>query len=504
MSIIQFSFANDNKILETADSLKLYILEKEGYIPKATIVFPKKMFSELCLFETCVIKKDNDPFFSGTIEYISTQGDETHVELKSFSSEGEYDEVYKSDDVIPPEVALLAKFKRENPDLIASIDQEQTDKLGEKKQSSVFKPDVESAEPKNLDDEIIHGSLKVEKSIKDIISNVNLSVSASWIKRIEGSLGLTTKIAKRFPGGKINTLTPVKLIDSWPRFGDKISNHLSSKQTKYAIGLSRLELDKSMTVMTPEINIRDDIPPFSLKKEFFNHKLSLFWSFDQFSSETVTTKVINSNAPKGIEKNININLQNVQDYIDDIEEHSFFTTSVGNKILSEIYNAIGDYIILSMRNVTISCELPFSKNTENLSCSNWISIQGIKAKITKLEYNITPIEKTVSLTAQTFGVSFDHEKALDIPIIPRPKRKEFKARDIIYDINIQNDADTQYRKLISFIHAQKMENKINKSNYKQLIRSFLHEIQTVIKVIAKPLKTTHCEKSSITTNDIVV
>jgi hypothetical protein len=539
--MIQFSFSNGKEIFETSNALKLYILEREGYIPKAIITFPKRMYTALKLLESCEIKKDDALFFAGKIEYISIFEDEIRIELISFSEEEEGDDTYKTatapaaellakfkrenpsaitpvdcEQTYPPheakppesvaskkseeELDLLEKFKRENPDLSKTIDQEQTTRVGEKKKTSIFKPD---ATPKNLDKDIIYGSLLIEKSNKDLVSKVNLSVSASWIRRIEGDLDITTKIANRFPAGKINTLTPLKLIDSWPKFGDRISNYRSLKQTKYFVGHSRLDIDKSMTSMTPPIEI-EDIPPFQLKREFFDHKLSIFWGFDQFTFETINSKIINGHITRGIEKKISINLQNVQEYIEDAEEHSFFTSLVGKKILFEIYDAVRNYIVLSMRNIKISCELPLSPKTENLSCCDWINIQGFCAKITELEYNVTPFEKTIKLVAYAFDIPIDSKKALDIPDIERPKRNEFLAGDVIYDINIQNDADSQYRKLVAYISEQKAAGKINKSNYTRLIRSFLNEAQTKINVIAKPLKTAHCEKFSINTENVII
>ena len=51
--------------------------------------------------------------------------------------------------------------------------------------------------------------------------------------------------------------------------------------------------------------------------------------------------------------------------------------------------------------------------------------------------------------------------------------------------------------MLNFILRLKTENKINKNNYKSLINSFLHENQTKIQIVTRPLKTEHCEKKVI-------
>jgi hypothetical protein len=71
------------------------------------------------------------------------------------------------------------------------------------------------------------------------------------------------------------------------------------------------------------------------------------------------------------------------------------------------------------------------------------------------------------------------------------------AEDILQDIVIENDGDDQYAKLLEYISSSQFKSLVTNRNYKQLITRFLNGNPTKIRVIARPLKTKHCERRSI-------
>jgi hypothetical protein len=77
------------------------------------------------------------------------------------------------------------------------------------------------------------------------------------------------------------------------------------------------------------------------------------------------------------------------------------------------------------------------------------------------------------------------------------EQKSLGAEDIIQDIVVHNDGDEQYSKLLAYISSAKASDLITKTNYKQLITRFLSENSTKIHIVAKPLKTEHCEKKFV-------
>lgn len=489
MSIIQFLFSDGNEITDFQNVTKFSTIEKQGETPKARLTMPLSSYEKLRLQKICTIKKDGEDFFVGRIENIFIENDEVQMELNTFEPDVFAQKTQDFED------ALFSKFLKENPDLAGEDSKNQLTRLGKFRKISWLQ---NPKNPINLDEFIDKSSIKIAIDNKNIIKEVDLTISASWLKIVEGDLDLTTKIANRFKDGKINTMTPNLLEDSWPKFGTKLSNFLGSAKTKYAIGESRLF--KAESHKLPEISISNDTPNLLLKKTFFDHKLSIFWEFEQFTTEKIESLIKAQDVAFGTKKTLVINLQNVQEYIENQLEHSFFTTALGKRILNKIYQSVQNFMLFSRRNMTISCELPLAVGMSDLGCGDVIELQGKTAQITELHYVFEAFDHKLKIVAKTFSQNPKTATECKIPEITRPKRKEFSENDVLYDINIKNDADAQYTKLRKFIH----ENKLNKSNYKQLLKTFFRENQTEINIITKPLKTKHCELNIIKTTDLVV
>ena len=498
MTIISLKFENIKEIFATQSILDLSINEKEGEIPTSRVTIPIGILPIIKEAEKCVILMDENIVFRGKITSI-TEGSRTcELALEGLAEEAPPDFDDEAD-----EFANL--FTDESQKVFANLESFQQNKLGEWQAVSMIKPGNSTFI--DLEPLIIKDSLKITTSGKDIVSRIDLDVSAAWISRIEGDLDISSKIAKKFSSGKINTLTPQKLLDSWPGFGDKVSCFSNARQTKYFIGRSKLTPDSSMTQRTADIEIDENIQKFSFKKVFFDNHLTLSWGFDQYIDETVAFKIINTYAKDGASKTIRLNLNNVQKYIDNPEEQSFFSSDIGNRILKYISQMIGNYMAISMRNVSLEFEIPLQEDAEfikNLGPHRWVRINGSIAKITYITYKISELERKISIKAAAF--EHDIKPAEDDGFLKFPKIERqicVKPYDVLQDIVVQNEADIQFQKLMKYIEDLKLHKKINKTNYKNLISEFFQENQTKISIVAKPLKTKHCERKIINVEDEV-
>ncbi|MDR0695851.1 MAG: hypothetical protein LBF56_03765 [Holosporales bacterium] len=478
------TFGGDEMIV--AGAAGVYILESEGMLPSAVIKFDSHKYDAINKYDICEMSHEGRLFFVGRIRTVSTCCNEMEVELST----------YVTLDVEPPkeksaEDDIFEKFKAENPGLFTHVANEEFTRIGDTRNPNVLAPE---SEPVDMEHEILDGTLKIEKSNSLPIGEVNLEISSSWISKCSGSIALASRIANKFKLGKINTLTPKKLSSSWPSFGDKIAGPVRS--TKYYIGASRLTPVDTLA-MQP-IPVADDIPKVSINKHTFDGKLTLAWEYDQYMTETINAKIVNKLAPCINKKDINVNLRNVQEYVENEVATSFFRTKNGRLILTEILKSVGNCIALSMRNIKISFEIAGDAAfDDNLDCFKWISVRGINCKITNIERTITPFERRVKITAMGFENQLPRDIFVENINITADEPHHLHSEDILQDIVIQNDGDEQYAKLLEYISSMKFRDIVTKSNYKQLITRFLNENSTKIRVIAKPLKTKHCDKKLI-------
>ncbi|MDR1476486.1 MAG: hypothetical protein LBI20_04230 [Holosporales bacterium] len=499
MKKFQLNFYNSNEHFVTTDILDISISESENEMPKCIIAVPAKILEITEKFSNCDVLWGDLLLFKGNLISFSLV---SNCEILQISLQIAYDPGRSGEKNIDSHRDLLEKFRTENPEVLIPLTINQVSRTGDIRPSSFVVVESVADDSINLDHKILRDSFKMINHGAKSIGNIDLEISASWVARREGDLEISSRIANRFSAGKVNTLTPKKLNHSWPCFGDRIAHHQNARATKYFIGRSRLERDDSMTTYTPEISIAEDIPRFRLRREFFDNKLTVSWGFDQFVTETVRTNIRKS-IDKSFSKQMKINLHNVQEYIDDQTIPSFFSTDIGISILEEIFSGIGNYLVLSMRNIEFSFEVPFDEETVQIGCDSWIKIQNRMAKVTGMNIEISKSKKIIKITAAAFA---NYEKVrqkvaeqsmLRPSQIPRPNEADFGVADVLQDIRIQNDAEMQFRKLMAYIEDLKRIGKINKCNYKSLISSFLSENQTTITIIAKPLKTKHHEKRFI-------
>jgi hypothetical protein len=485
-----FKKDDTDEVYTTTDIKNARSVEKEGSLPECVVGLPIEVYDIIKTYDTCDVFYFGKHFFAGQISAFFFEGEKFEVELVTKTWE---DSIPKTE-LEEESVNILAKFRRENPEIMVQTSMKQVTRDGGIKDDKMLEPDSDAAD---VTSEIIQGSLKTDELKGNEISELSLDISASWIAKIDGWIGLSSAIANRFGGGKINTLTPAKLIDSWPSFGDRISNRSNGKGTKYFIGCSRLTIDQSMSQLTAPINISEDLPNVRLKHEFFNSKLTLAWEFDQFISETFSSTIINRFASGKKKERLKINLKNVQEYMPDPKAGSFFATEIGKLVSEDIYKSVGNYIALSMRNIEASFNLHPCEKTLKLVCGDWICVNRRNLKIVRLEHDITPKLDKIAVRAAGFNRTLPQLKFLHPPPFDPPKCLEFGPEDVIHDISIQNDGLRQYDKLIKYISEQRSSGKINASNYKTLISKFLNKNQTKIRIVTKPLKTEHRRKINI-------
>ncbi|MDR1289110.1 MAG: hypothetical protein LBJ77_01820 [Holosporales bacterium] len=504
MDKFQLNLRNSRENFVTDDVTGISTSEIENEIPKCIVDLPTTILDSPENFEVGEVLWGDRVLFRGRLSScFSTDRKSLQIELHASGDD------QKKISTQSPEATyhdMLEKFRADNPDVAIPLTIDQVSRIGDIQSYSIIIPE---SEPINLDDKIFLDSFKKMNYDEKAVGDVSLEITASWVARREGDLELSSRIANRFSGGKINSLTPKNLQHSWPDFGDRVSRHRNSRATKYFVGHSRLTRDPSMATFTPEISISDDIPPFRLRREFFDNNLTLSWGFNQFTTETFRANIRNND--HHLTKHLKINLHNVQEYVENPMIDHFFSTDIGSSILREIVSGIGSYMALSMRNIEFSFEIPFNEEALQIGCDTWIQIQNYLAKVTKVEFKITNQERIVKIKAAAFS---EHERLrekmkerillLQPPEIPRNEDAGFGVADILHDIAIQNDAETQFSKLMAYIADLKRDNKINKRNYKSLISSFLNENQTKITIITKPLKTQHHEKKLIEISDPII
>ena len=507
MNNIKFIFTNennsDNMVTLSAEANSIYIIEKEGEYPKATLKFHSKYYQSLNSFEICEIFRNDELFFKGRIESLSTYKDEMNIDLITYR-EDIYDEFPKNDEELNEDI--FVKFKKENPDLFTKINNTEFSRIGDITETPKLNPKSDD-EVIEMENNIINESLKFKKDDCKIISGIDLEISGSWIYDVSGDIDLTNKISNKFKNGKISTLTPNKLKDSWPKLFEKLAIskfetddekiYKSNGYTKYFIGKSKLDEERNIKV---PVNIKFDdeaTKEITLNQTFFDHKLTLSWEYQQFITEKFKAIIYNNFSKQNNVKKIKINLKNIQEYIEDNHQKSFFESNFGRSVIKEIICGIGNYMAISMRNIEASFDLPMTEETMKLSCNSWIRVNNHILKITEIEMNITENdddEKNI-LKIKAMGFSNpishndDYSEFLKTPEFLNTEEKIINPDDVIHDISVYNDSISQLQKFYKHIN----ELSLSKINYKNRINKFLNSIQTKIMIIAKPLKKKHME-----------
>lgn len=324
----------------------------------------------------------------------------------------------------------------------------------------------------NINDIIINNSLKINIDKLLPISELDLSISASWNKLCSGYCDLTNKIKNKLKDGLINTLTPNKLVKSWPKIFDRlITNNKMVLKTKYFITHSKLE-----EYNTNKVNINNK--QGYLNKTAFKFNLSVGWEYSQFTTENVHCKIINNEVQNNNKQILNINLHNVQEYIEDVYYDSFLKSKLGNSILNIIICEIKQFIINSMQNITITFQIPMDKFSEELNINNFVKINNYTVVISKVELSFVQNKNIATITAigSDYNKAFTNSELTNIVI--NNKNNDYNIVDILENIDIINTADEQLEK-------------INNIEDIKNINNILNENPTKLIITLKPIKTEH-------------
>ncbi|MDR0630825.1 MAG: hypothetical protein LBF70_02220, partial [Holosporales bacterium] len=169
MQII-FMKSENNEVYETSAILAARVLEYENSSPKCIIELPIEIYDTIKKYDKCEIFYFDKLFFVGQITSFFFEGSKLEVEFETDS--------YKNDNSQTEALDIITKFRNENPDLIVSMNKIQITRNGEKREESMLCPkDL----PIDITNEIFHGSLKINESKHNKISQVSLEILASWV-----------------------------------------------------------------------------------------------------------------------------------------------------------------------------------------------------------------------------------------------------------------------------------------------------------------------------------
>ncbi|MBQ8651609.1 MAG: hypothetical protein IJ481_03750 [Alphaproteobacteria bacterium] len=478
---------NDKEItFKENDIVSLELIEKEETLPSAKIQVPYNNLSKISDCSICKIFIDNTLFFYGNVSSFKSKYNEyieVEIEAKNTCS-----------NIADNEGGILTKIKEDHPNLFKTSKITEISKTGTIETVDLLNP----TESLDVTKKIISGTLFIEKNNKLSINEIDLELEASWLSRRTGDINISSKLEKYFKRSRINTLTPSKLTNAWPEFGDKLSS--SIRGSRYFISMSKLREKETIPIKKIKIGETN----IDLKNHIFEGKLMISWDYDQYMRETIKISLKNNDISFGSRMPLKINLKNVQDYIDNYEIQTFFGTNIGCNIANEIFKSICNSMILSLRNIEVTAELFPDESTLNLSTKTWIKIQDKLYKITEIHRHITANKHTLKIKAVAFCNDISAYNTFKSYAINVSEPKEITDTDIIQDIIVKNDGDTQYDNLIKYIANLNNSEKINSQNCRQLISNFLNDNQTEIQIVMKPLKTTYCEHKAINLNTISI
>ncbi len=463
-----------DKTVRGSDILSVKISEKEGYKPELVVVIfcdnlPKNI-------TTCEIFANCKTLFSGHIKLWKKTGNTLTLTVISNAADDNVQEISEIDEL------LFGENKTQSLQETLAIPYYSSCKETE----IVSLLDEKYIDISDIEDTIISGSLKSEKYNSEV-GDLDVSVTASWLSREYGDFDISNMITSQFSGGKINTLTPLKLENAWPKQWARIGGIRHHSGNKYFVSFSRLKpsdtLHTDPSYLQP-VNFSIDDKKFSINRHIYDCKLVISYGYDQYRKETIAFNVKNRMAWET--KQIKINLGNISDFIKDSSCTSFFSTKFGNDVYKKIVELSKNYVWLTNRNMKFSWKMAYNPA---INCKTKVKIGNHIAKITSIESNNL---RTMSVTALSFSDNMDKPANYQISDIAKPKQQTVSINDLV-DIYVKNDGKEQIEKLQNFI----ANTELTTENYEQIITNFLNTNQTTITIVTKPIKQHFCEHSKI-------
>lgn len=187
---------------------------------------------------------------------------------------------------------------------------------------------------------------------------IQVNLSAQWTQHLDGELDVFPFIARQFPKGKINTLTPHYVQHYWPKVGDHVGQEKTRKRSGYQVVHSTLRcvppphtggLDIYPT-LTPEL-----IPNKRLQHYWMDGNLLISFHYRQKRREVARFFVPHHHQLKGGMgriKTLNLELQKTQ------SASTFFNTPQGQQALNYANLMAQTILANSARCVEVECEVP--------------------------------------------------------------------------------------------------------------------------------------------------
>ncbi|MCX7338349.1 MAG: hypothetical protein NTX76_03590 [Alphaproteobacteria bacterium] len=248
----------------------------------------------------------------------------------------------------------------------------------------------QGARVRDLGSHILSDSLKI--SLGDVpLDSVSVELSAEWIQCGQGDVNIYPRIARAFPKGLVNTLTPKQMQNDWPKVGDKIGPALSRKQSGYQVVASSLRLMHPPSTgvlgiyptVTPEVTVFDgrEKKAVRLRRSWFRGELVLHWIYRQKRREVVHF-VVRQNTQlsgkiKAAHKTLKIGLQAIdQDGKGDGNgdgKASFFITDRGRQAVEHAMEVARAHLAFSARCIEVEFQVPFDR-VKDISLDESVSI----------------------------------------------------------------------------------------------------------------------------------
>lgn len=437
-----------NDISECSIDEQDIIFAKINYSIAATIATVKYID---CKYTNCRILINDTVVLDGQINEVKSDGSIYTYIIRTIVNS----------DLIPSNTdGIINKFKTENPNIFCTKIQK-----------------LEQPPVKDIDAWIIKDSV-ITKINHDLpVYELNLNIKASWLRSVYGAVDLTNKIKYALAGKLLSTITPNKFKHSWFKAFTSLYSNKTSRQTKYFVTHSKLT-EESNTPITFNNKL-------TLRKTDFQYELSIGWEYEQLEYEEIQCKIVNKLVPKTSAKILNIDLHNVQEYISNSYQQSFFKTDNGEKISNIILREAIKYIENSLYNIYVQFRVPINYST--FSLYQPIELNGNTLYIQELEYVYEAKESYISVTC--IGSQYKHINGNDIKLkLTNDNQKNVGVGDVIDKIIIQNDADVQIPKVKKFVLE-------NFHNNKNALREFLYNNQTRLIIKTKPLKTSYINKT---------
>lgn len=207
-----------------------------------------------------------------------------------------------------------------------------------------------------FDDQILKNTLTV-KALKAPLSTIDLEISAQWVQELEGEFDVFPAIARAFPRGIVNTLTPQTLRLSWPQEGRSL------RRSGYTVVES--ELQEITPPQTGALNLYptrttpffDGVQTRRLKRSWLKGRLTLYWIYKQKRREVLQCRLERPYQGGGVTKKIVLQLGNLDGALDKTSA-TFFSTKRGKQALAYALEIAKAHLIYQSRTIVATFSVP--------------------------------------------------------------------------------------------------------------------------------------------------